>query len=108
MDIVFGIIQEIFSEGEGEHCDLKYAAAEQGGEVAGKEKGVGTGKVNIKLPGDKTLEKSWKYDKDAFIAAWKSSGGNISKLAGMLDVSRVTLYRYLKKYDLTPKTEKNN
>ena len=63
---------------------------------------------NIKLPGDKTLEKSWKYDKDAFIAAWKSSGGNISKLAGMLDVSRVTLYRYLKKYDLTPKTGKNN
>lgn len=63
---------------------------------------------NIKLPGDKTLEKSWKYDKDAFIAAWKSSGGNISKLAGMLDVSRVTLYRYLKKYDLTPKTGKNS
>lgn len=61
---------------------------------------------NIKLPGDKTLEKSWKYDKDAFIAAWKSSGGNISNLAGMLDVSRVTLYRYLKKYDLTPKTGK--
>ena len=63
---------------------------------------------NINLPGDKTLEKSWKYDKDAFIAAWKSSGGNISKLAGMLDVSRVTLYRYFKKYDLTPKTGKNN
>ncbi len=58
---------------------------------------------NIKLPGDRTLEKSWKYDKDAFIAAWKSAGGNISKLAGMLDVSRVTLYRYLKKYELGPK-----
>lgn len=58
---------------------------------------------NIKLPGDKTLERSWKYDKDAFIAAWKSAGGNISKLAGMLDVSRVTLYRYLKKYGLGPK-----
>lgn len=57
---------------------------------------------NIKLPGDKTLEKSWKYDKDAFIAAWKSAGGNISKLASMLDVSRVTLYRYLKKYGLGP------
>ena len=60
---------------------------------------------NIKLPGDKTLERSWKYDKEAFIAAWKSAGGNISKLASMLDVSRVTLYRYLKKYGLGPKTE---
>jgi transcriptional regulator of acetoin/glycerol metabolism len=58
---------------------------------------------NIKLPGDKTLEKSWKYDQDAFVAAWKSAGGNISKLAGMLDVSRVTLYRYLKKYNLGPR-----
>jgi DNA-binding NtrC family response regulator len=41
-------------------------------------------------------------DKDAFVAAWKAAGGNISKLAGMLDVSRVTLYRYLKKYNLGP------
>lgn len=62
---------------------------------------------NIKLPGDRALEKSWKYDKEAFIAAWKSAGGNISKLAHMLDVSRVTLYRYLKKYDLGPKENKN-
>lgn len=61
---------------------------------------------NIKLPGDRTLEKSWKYDKEAFIAAWKSAGGNISKLANMLDVSRVTLYRYLKKYGLGSKSEK--
>ena len=60
---------------------------------------------NIKLPGDRALEKSWKYDKEAFIAAWKSAGGNISKLANMLDVSRVTLYRYLKKYGLGPKGE---
>ena len=51
-----------------------------------------------------TVEK-WKYDKEAFIAAWKSAGGNISKLATMLDVSRVTLYRYLKKYGLGPKNE---
>lgn len=58
---------------------------------------------NIKLPSDRTLEKSWKYDKESFIAAWKSAGGNISKLANMLDVSRVTLYRYLKKYGLGPK-----
>lgn len=61
---------------------------------------------NIKLPSDRTMEKSWKYDKEAFIAAWKSAGGNISKLAGMLDVSRVTLYRYLKKYGLGPKITK--
>lgn len=60
---------------------------------------------NIKLPGDKALERSWKYDKEAFIAVWKSAGGNISKLATMLDVSRVTLYRYLKKYGLGPKND---
>lgn len=57
---------------------------------------------NIKLPGDKTMEKSWKHDKEAFIGVWKQAGGNISKLANMLDVSRVTLYRYLKKYNLGP------
>lgn len=60
---------------------------------------------NIRLPGDKALEKSWKYDKEAFITSWKAAGGNISKLASMLDVSRVTLYRYLKKYDLGPKED---
>ena len=47
LDIVLGIIQEIFAEGEGEHCDLKDAAAEQGGEVAGKEEGVGAGQIDI-------------------------------------------------------------
>ena len=57
---------------------------------------------DIKMPADKTLEKSWKYDKEAFISVWKAAGGNISKLAIMLDVSRVTLYRYLKKYELGP------
>jgi len=61
---------------------------------------------NIKLPGDHTMEKSWKHDKEAFIATWKQAGGNISKLATMLDVSRVTLYRYLQKYDLGPKKGK--
>lgn len=60
---------------------------------------------NIKMPGDRTLERSWKYDKEAFIAAWKAAGGNISKLATMLGVSRVTLYRYLKKYGLGPKNK---
>ena len=60
---------------------------------------------NIKLPGDKTMEKSWKHDKEAFIGVWKQAGGNISKLATMLDVSRVTLYRYLKKYNLGPEKQ---
>lgn len=55
---------------------------------------------NIKLPNNKGTEKSWKYDKQAFLSVWKAAGGNISKLADHLDVSRVTLYRYLKKYDL--------
>ena len=55
------------------------------------------------------IKMPWKYDKDAFISVWKSAGGNISKLASMLDVSRVTLYRYLKKYNLGPgSAEKKN
>ncbi len=62
---------------------------------------------DIKLPGDKTMEKSWKYDKDAFVSVWKAAGGNISKLAGMLGVSRVTLYRYLKKYNLGPEKRRS-
>ncbi len=61
---------------------------------------------NIKLPGDSTMGKSWKYDKDAFVEAWKAAGGNISRLGLMLDVSRVTLYRYLKKYGLGKITDK--
>mgnify|MGYP000343939003 CR=1 FL=1 len=62
---------------------------------------------HIKLPGEHRIEKSWKHDKDAFVAAWKAAGGNISKLALMLDVSRVTLYRYLKKFNLGPEEKKN-
>ncbi len=61
---------------------------------------------HIKLPGERRIEKSWKHDKDAFVAAWKQAGGNISKLAIMLDVSRVTLYRYLKKFELGPNQDK--
>ena len=55
---------------------------------------------NIALPGKTGPSNAWKEDKDAFIDAWKAAGGNISRLANMLDVSRVTLYRYLKKYGL--------
>ena len=31
---------------------------------------------HIKLPGEHRIEKSWKHDKDAFVAAWKQAGGN--------------------------------
>lgn len=55
---------------------------------------------DIVMPGEQGLSKAWKEDKTAFIEAWKAAGGNISRLANMLDVSRVTLYRYLKKYGL--------
>lgn len=44
---------------------------------------------------------AWKDNRAVFIKAWKSAGGNISRLAQHLDVSRVTLYRYLKKYGLS-------
>jgi len=55
---------------------------------------------NIALPGKTGPGNAWKDDKDAFVDAWKAAGGNISRLANMLDVSRVTLYRYLKKYGM--------
>ncbi|WP_425059333.1 Anaerobic nitric oxide reductase transcription regulator NorR [Sporomusa carbonis] len=56
--------------------------------------------ADIIMPGEQGLSKAWKEDKDAFVEAWKAAGGNISRLANILDVSRVTLYRYLKKYGL--------
>lgn len=55
---------------------------------------------DIILPGESTPGKAWKEDREIFVEAWKAAGGNISRLANMLDVSRVTLYRYLKKYGL--------
>ncbi|MBC8014998.1 MAG: sigma-54-dependent Fis family transcriptional regulator [Sporomusaceae bacterium] len=55
---------------------------------------------DISLLGDATISIAWKEDKDVFVEAWKVAGGNISRLANMLDVSRVTLYRYLKKFGL--------
>lgn len=54
----------------------------------------------IQIPGTAKHDKAWKEDKEVFVAAWRAAGGNISRLANMLDVSRVTLYRYLKKYGL--------
>ena len=37
----------IFLKGEGVHTDLKYPPAEQGGEIAGKQKGIGTGQIDV-------------------------------------------------------------
>ena len=55
---------------------------------------------DINLMGDVKPDNKWKEDKEIFVRAWKSAGGNVSRLANLLNVSRVTLYRYLKKYDL--------
>lgn len=55
---------------------------------------------DISLLGDSGIGIAWKEDKEVFVEAWKVAGGNISRLANMLDVSRVTLYRYLKKFGL--------
>lgn len=55
---------------------------------------------DIMLPGDTMPGRAWKEDREVFVDAFKAAGGNISRLANMLDVSRVTLYRYLKKYGL--------
>ena len=55
---------------------------------------------NINLMGDIKPDGKWKEDRDVFVRAWKAAGGNISRLANLLDVSRVTLYRYLKKFGL--------
>ena len=55
---------------------------------------------DINLMGDIKPDNSWKEDKDVFVKAWQAAGGNVSRLANLLSVSRVTLYRYLKKYGL--------
>ncbi|MHC1761358.1 MAG: sigma-54-dependent Fis family transcriptional regulator [Negativicutes bacterium] len=52
------------------------------------------------LPGGSGWGKAWKRDRSVFVEAWKACGGNISRLAANLEVSRVTLYRYLEKYGL--------
>lgn len=55
---------------------------------------------DINLMGDIKPDNSWKEDREVFVKAWQSAGGNVSRLANLLNVSRVTLYRYLKKYGL--------
>ena len=58
---------------------------------------------DIKILPSARIGSSWKHDKALFTDAWKATGGNISRLAANLGVSRVTLYRYLKKFDLEGK-----
>lgn len=56
---------------------------------------------NISLVADAPVGNAWKEDREVFVKAWQAAGGNVTRLANMLNVSRVTLYRYLKKYGLT-------
>ena len=56
--------------------------------------------TDLVLPGGSGWGKAWKRDRNVFMEAWKACGGNISRLAANLGVSRVTLYRYLEKYGL--------
>lgn len=55
---------------------------------------------DINLMGDIKPDNAWKEDREVFVKAWQAAGGNVSRLANLLNVSRVTLYRYLKKYGL--------
>ena len=48
-------------------------------------------------------EEAMELSQDVFVKAWQAAGGNVSRLANLLNVSRVTLYRYLKKYHLEKK-----
>lgn len=58
---------------------------------------------DIDFTGDAKANGRWKEDKDAFVKLWHVAGGNVSRLANVLHVSRVTLYRYLKKFGLEKK-----
>lgn len=55
---------------------------------------------DISFMGDVQPDDNWKTDREIFFRAFKSAGGNVSRLANLLDVSRVTLYRYLKKFQM--------
>ncbi len=63
-------------------------------------KGNIIGPQDINLMGDIKPDSKWKEDREVFVKAWQAAGGNVSRLANLLNVSRVTLYRYLKKYGL--------
>lgn len=53
---------------------------------------------HISLLGEMKPDYRWKDNKEVFVKAWKTAGGNVSRMANLLHVSRVTLYRYLKKF----------
>ena len=74
---------------------LEYAFFNTKGDVIGPK--------DISLMGDVKPDNKWKEDRDVFLRAWQAAGGNVSRLANLLNVSRVTLYRYLKKYNLEKK-----
>lgn len=63
---------------------------------------------NIALPESRIQPKSWKHNKKIFMDMWKSSGGNITKMSKMADVSRVTMYRYLRKFGLLDENSVEN
>ena len=65
---------------------------------------IGAGDINI--VGIISSDDRWKRDREVFLCAWQAAGGNVSRLANLLGVSRVTLYRYLKKYGLEKKQGK--
>lgn len=60
---------------------------------------------NIEFPKKFSYNKDWKRNKQAFIETWKLSGGKITNMASMLGVSRITLYRYLHKFNLLEREE---
>lgn len=55
---------------------------------------------NIKIPQKDFTNTDWKKNKETFIQMWKLSGGKITDMANLLNVSRITLYRYLHKFNL--------
>ena len=55
---------------------------------------------DILLPGADQASQAWKEDRETFLNLWNAAGGNVSRLSNMLRVSRVTLYRYMKRYGI--------
>ena len=71
---------------------LEYAFFNTPGEVINQ--------ADINIMREAKPDTKWKENKDVFVKAWQAAGGNVTRLANILNVSRVTLYRYLKKYGL--------
>lgn len=55
---------------------------------------------DVDILGRMPEKRLWKDNKEAFLKVWRAHGGNVSHTAAALEVSRVTVYRYLKKYGL--------